>query len=49
MKVAYEMDLPMDLAIVHTMFLVSMLRRFIDNENTIVPLEDVSIIGVIDL
>ena len=42
-KVAYELDLPSDLAMVHPVFHVSMLRKFIGDENTIVPLQDVTI------
>ena len=42
-KVAYELDLPNDLAMVHPVFHVSMLRKFIGDENTIVPLRDVTI------
>ena len=42
-KVAYELDLPNDLAMVHPVFHVSMLRKFIGDENTIVPLQDVTI------
>ena len=42
-KVAYELDLPNDLGMVHPVFHVSMLRKFIGDENTIVPLQDVTI------
>ena len=42
-KVAYELDLPNDLATVHPVFHVSILRRFIGDENTIVPLQDFTI------
>ena len=42
-KVAYELDLPNELAMVHPVFHVSMLRKFIGVENTIVPLQDVTI------
>ena len=42
-KVAYELDLPNDLAMVHPVFHVSMLSKFIGDENTIVPLRDVTI------
>ena len=42
-KVAYELDLPNELAMVHPVFHVSMLRKFIGDENTIVPLQDVQI------
>src|SRR5688572_1569585 len=42
-KVAYELDLSNDLAMVHPVFHVSMLRKFIGVENTIVPLQDVTI------
>ena len=42
-KVAYELDLPNDLAMVHPVFHVSMLRKLIGHENTIVPLQDVII------
>ena len=40
---AYELDLPNDLAMVHPVFHLSMLRKFIGDENTIVPLQDVTI------
>src|SRR5687767_9069646 len=42
-KVAYELDLPNDLAMVHPVFHVSLLRKFISDKNTIVPLQDVTI------
>ena len=42
-KVAYESDLPNELAMVHPIFHVSLLRKFIGDENTIVPLQDVTI------
>src|SRR5687767_15435423 len=42
-RVAYELDLPNDLAMVHPVFHVSMLRKFIGDENTIVPLQDLQI------
>ena len=42
-KVAYELDLPNDLAMVHPVFHVSMLRKFIGDENIIVQLQDVTI------
>src|SRR5687767_12569690 len=42
-KVAYELDLPSELAMVHPVFHVSMLRKFIGDENIIVPLQDVQI------
>src|SRR5688572_18474571 len=42
-KVAYELDLPNDLEMVHPVFHVSLLRKFIGDENTIVPLQDVTI------
>ena len=42
-KVAYELDLPNDLAMVHPVYHVSMLRKFIGDENTIVPLQDVTV------
>ena len=42
-KVAYELDLPNELVMVHPVFHVSMLRKFIGDENTIVPLQDVTI------
>ena len=40
---AYELDLPNDLAMVHPVFHVSMLRKFIGDKNTIVPLQDVTL------
>ena len=42
-NVAYELDLPNDLAMVHPVFHVFMLRKFIGDEKTIVPLQDVTI------
>src|SRR5688572_29753850 len=42
-NVAYEIELPNDLAKVHPVFHVSMLRKFIGDVDTIVTLEDVSI------
>ena len=42
-SVAYELDLPNDLAKVHPVFHVSMLRKFIGDIDTIVPLEKVTI------
>ena len=42
-SVAYEIELPNDLAKVHPVFHVSMLRKFIGDVDTIIPLEDVSI------
>ena len=40
---AYELDLPNELAMVHPVFHVSMLGKFIGDENTIVLLQDVQI------
>ena len=42
-NVSYELDLPTELAMVHPVFHVSMLRKFIGDENTIVLLQDVTI------
>src|SRR5688572_2646324 len=42
-SVAYEIELPNDFAKVHPVIHVSMLRKFIGDVNTIVPLEDVTI------
>ena len=42
-KVAYELNLPNDFAMVHLVFNVSMLTKFIGDENIIVPLHDVTI------
>src|SRR5687767_6276705 len=42
-SVAYEIELPNDLARVQPVFHVSMLRKFVGDVNTIVPLEDVTI------
>ena len=42
-SVAYEIELPNDLARVHPVFHVSMLRKFIGDIYSIVPLKDVSI------
>ena len=42
-KVSYELDLPNDLATIYPVFHVSILSKFISDENTIVPLRDVII------
>jgi len=42
-SVAYDIELPNDLAKVHPVFHVSMLRKFIGDANSIVPLDDVAI------
>ena len=42
-SVAYEIDLPNDLAKVHPVFHVSMLRKFIGYESAIVPLNEKTI------
>src|SRR5688572_26209927 len=42
-KGAYEFDLPNELAMVHHVFHVTMLRKVIGDENTIVPLQGVTI------
>src|SRR5687767_7493794 len=42
-SVAYELDLPNDLAKVHLVFHVSMLRKFIRDASAIVPLNEVTI------
>ncbi|XP_055835151.1 uncharacterized protein LOC129903625 [Solanum dulcamara] len=42
-KVAYELDLPFELAIVHLVFYVLLLRKFMGDPNSIVPLKDMSI------
>ena len=42
-SVAYELDLPNDLAKVHPVFHVSMLRKFIGDASTIVPLREITI------
>ena len=42
-SVAYEVELPSELAKVHPVFHVSMLRKFIGDVDAIVPLKDVSI------
>ena len=42
-SVAFDLDLPNDLAKVHPVLHVSMLIKFIGDVTTIVPLEDVTI------
>ncbi|WMV19135.1 hypothetical protein MTR67_012520 [Solanum verrucosum] len=42
-KVAYELDLPNELALVHPVFHVSMLKKCIGDLSTIVPLEGLEI------
>lgn len=42
-KVAYELDLSMELAMVHQVFHVSMLRKFMGHSNSIILLKDMSI------
>ncbi|KAK4737357.1 hypothetical protein R3W88_001054 [Solanum pinnatisectum] len=42
-KVAYELDLPNDLASVHPMFLVSMLKKYIGDPVSILPLEGLGV------
>ena len=42
-KVAYELNLPNDLEMFHPVFHVSMLRKFVGDGSTIVPLQDVTI------
>ena len=42
-SVVYELDLPNDLAKVHPVFHVSMLRKFIGDASAIVKIEDVAI------
>lgn len=41
-KVPYELDLPIELTMVHLVFHVSMLRKCIGDSNSIVPLKDVT-------
>ncbi|CAN4118023.1 unnamed protein product [Withania somnifera] len=43
-QVAYELELPQELSIVHPVFHVSMLRRFIGDPSRITPIEDVQVI-----
>ncbi|KAK4708586.1 hypothetical protein R3W88_029511 [Solanum pinnatisectum] len=42
-KVAYELNLPNELAVVHPVFHVSMLKKYIGYPSTIVPLEGLEI------
>ncbi|WMV58600.1 hypothetical protein MTR67_051985 [Solanum verrucosum] len=42
-KVAYELDLPNELPLVHPVFHVSMLKKCIGDPSTIVPLEGLEI------
>lgn len=42
-KVAYRLDLPLELTMIHTMFHVSMLWKFVGYPNSIVRLEDAGV------
>ncbi|WMV55169.1 hypothetical protein MTR67_048554 [Solanum verrucosum] len=42
-KVAYELDLPNDLALVHPVFHVSMMKKYVGDLTSIVPLESLGI------
>lgn len=42
-KVSYELELQSEMNIIHSVFYVSMLRKFVGDPNSIVPLEDVSV------
>ncbi|CAN4090623.1 unnamed protein product [Withania somnifera] len=43
-QVAYELELPQELSIVHPIFHVSMLRRCIGDPSRIMPIKDVQVI-----
>lgn len=42
-KVAYKLNLPLDMSSIHLIFHVSMLRKLIGDPNSIVPLEGVGL------
>lgn len=42
-NVAYELDFPFELASVHLLFCVSLLKKFISDTSSIVPLESVGV------
>ncbi|PHT25394.1 hypothetical protein CQW23_34976 [Capsicum baccatum] len=42
-KVAYELELPADLSSVHLVFRVYLLKKFMNDSNIVVPLEDKNI------
>lgn len=42
-KVAYELNLPLELASIHSIFHVSMLRKRVGDPNAIIPLGNASI------
>ncbi|WMV41633.1 hypothetical protein MTR67_035018 [Solanum verrucosum] len=42
-KVAYELELPAELATVHLVFHISLLKKCVDDPSSIVPLESVAV------
>ncbi|WMV45521.1 hypothetical protein MTR67_038906 [Solanum verrucosum] len=42
-NVAYELELPQELAVVHPVFHISMLKKCMDNPSLIIPTEDIGI------
>ncbi|WMV24067.1 hypothetical protein MTR67_017452 [Solanum verrucosum] len=42
-KVAYELELPADLAAVHPVFHISLLKKFMGDPTSVVPLESVTL------
>ncbi|WMV15022.1 hypothetical protein MTR67_008407 [Solanum verrucosum] len=42
-KVAYELELPVDLAVVHPVFHISILKKCVDDPTSVVPLEAVAV------
>ena len=41
-KVAYELDLPAELCVVHLIFHISLLKKFVGDPTSIIPLESVA-------
>lgn len=40
-KATFELDSPLEMTIAHSMFHVSMLRKFVGDSSSIIPLEEV--------
>ncbi|XP_015162113.1 uncharacterized protein [Solanum tuberosum] len=46
-KVAYELDLPNDLALVHSVFHVFLLKKYVGDPTSLVPLEGLGVKGIL--
>ncbi|WMV54926.1 hypothetical protein MTR67_048311 [Solanum verrucosum] len=42
-KVAYELEVPIELVVVHSVFHISLLKKYVDDPTSIVPLESVAL------